>query len=134
MPLLTLKPWKPLALDITSRRPRCMASSKAACWPGWMRMSASSRIIKKLLWINESVLGDRQLYRQTVQRRRELDLAAQSAGRAARRGGEFQHAQLFAVGRRQAGCIGLLNMHVAGSAGQQAAAVGGDAVNAGRHG
>src|SRR5688572_25589900 len=113
MPLLTLKPWKPLALEITSRRPRCMASSKAACWPGWMRMSASSRIMKLAVLVYLLILGDRQLYRQSVERGCELDLAAQAAGGAARRGGELQHAQLFAVGRRQAGRVGLLHVHMA---------------------
>src|SRR3954468_1563119 len=45
MHLLTLKPWNPVALDATVETPRWMASSKAACWPGWIRMSAISRII-----------------------------------------------------------------------------------------
>jgi hypothetical protein len=35
--------------DATVVSPRWMASSKAACWPGWMRMSASSRITARFL-------------------------------------------------------------------------------------
>src|SRR6185369_8031017 len=35
----------PLACDATVARPCRMASSKAACWPGVMRMSAISRIM-----------------------------------------------------------------------------------------
>src|SRR5215212_4519514 len=124
MPLFTLKPRQPSARAMTLRAPRSIASSNSFCLPGAMRMSASSRIIFVL-----SVLALGQVYCQAIELRRELDLAAQSAVRPPRRGSEFEHAHLVLRGQIELAREGLAHVDVARRAGQQAAAIGLDALH-----
>ena len=59
------------------------------------------------------------------------DLAAQTAARLARRGGEIKHADFIGRGRGQASDPRFLHDDMAGGAGEHASAVGGDAPDAG---
>src|SRR5688500_5559508 len=78
-----------------------------------------------------SVLRFGQLDHQSVQTLVQRDLAAQPAGRLARRGGHLAHLVLLVGRRAQLVVPSRVDDHVAGGAGEAAAAVGHDALDAG---